>query len=229
MDPCCGSGHFLVNAFGMLWRMRAEEEGLDIAAAQNAVLRDNLFGLELDPRCTQIATFALALEAWKRRRLPPLPLPNVACSGIPAKAPLSDWTALAGGDLQTEVTLGRLHALFANADTLGSLIDPVRATEQAGLESVDWHTIAPLVQKALTVDAGAREDPGAAVFGEAAAGIARAAEYLSGVYTLVVTNPPFLGRNRQDSHLSAYLAANYPAESIDLAFNVSTMGGRNSR
>ena len=27
MDPCCGSGHFLVEAFEMLWRMRAEEEG----------------------------------------------------------------------------------------------------------------------------------------------------------------------------------------------------------
>ncbi len=28
LDPCCGSGHFLVEAFKMLWRMRAEEEEL---------------------------------------------------------------------------------------------------------------------------------------------------------------------------------------------------------
>ena len=46
MDPCCGSGHFLVAMFGMLWRMRAEEEGLSPADAQDAVLRDNLHGLE---------------------------------------------------------------------------------------------------------------------------------------------------------------------------------------
>ena len=32
--------------------------------ACDAVLRENLFGLELDPRCTQIAAFALALAAW---------------------------------------------------------------------------------------------------------------------------------------------------------------------
>jgi hypothetical protein len=63
MDPCCGSGHFLVEAFGMLWKMRAEEEGLSPIAAQDAVLRDNLFGLELDPRCVQIAMFAVALAA----------------------------------------------------------------------------------------------------------------------------------------------------------------------
>ena len=106
MDPCCGSGHFLTAAFGMLWRMRAEEEGLDPAAAQDAVLRDNLFGLELDPRCTQIAAFALALEAWKAGGYRPLPLPNIACSGIPARAPLADWLELAGGD---PLSRGRAH------------------------------------------------------------------------------------------------------------------------
>ncbi|WP_235579423.1 BREX-1 system adenine-specific DNA-methyltransferase PglX, partial [Rhodococcus sp. Leaf258] len=147
MDPCCGSGHFLVAAFGMLWRMRAEEEGLSDSDAQDAVLRDNIFGLELDPRCTQIAVFALALEAWKQGGYRGLPLPNVACSGIPAKAPLSEWTALAEGDYKLESALTRLHALFRDADTLGSLIDPVRATEQAGLESIDWSEVARLVPR----------------------------------------------------------------------------------
>jgi hypothetical protein len=37
MDPCCGSGHFLVEAFSMLWQMRAEEEGLSPTDAQDAV------------------------------------------------------------------------------------------------------------------------------------------------------------------------------------------------
>ena len=164
MDPCCGSGHFLVAAFGMLWRMRAEEEGLEAAAAQDAVLRENLFGLELDPRCTQIAAFALALEAWKSGGYRMLPVPQVACSGIPARAPLSEWTVLAGGDERVESALARLHSLFVNADTLGSLIDPVRAAEDAGLESVDWHQVAPLVQQALTAEAQkAGDDPAAAV------------------------------------------------------------------
>ena len=31
-----------------------------------AVIRDNLFGLEIDPRCTQIGAFNLALAAWRR-------------------------------------------------------------------------------------------------------------------------------------------------------------------
>ena len=137
MDPCCGSGHFLVAAFGMLWRMRAEVEGLAPADAQDAVLRDNLFGLELDPRCTQIAMFNLALEAWKQGGYRELPVPNVACSGIPAKSPLNEWTVLADGDVRLEAALSRLHELFQDADTLGSLIDPRRATQQDDLFRVD--------------------------------------------------------------------------------------------
>src|SRR5947209_4684393 len=63
LDPCCGSGHFLVAAFHLLVPLRMADEGLSARAAADAVLRDNLFGLELDPRCTQIAAFALALAA----------------------------------------------------------------------------------------------------------------------------------------------------------------------
>ena len=47
MDPCCGSGHFLVAAFSMLKQMRMEEEALPEKQAADAVLHDNLFGLEM--------------------------------------------------------------------------------------------------------------------------------------------------------------------------------------
>ena len=50
------------------------EERLDEAAAVAAVIRDNLFGLEIDPRCTQIAAFNLALAASRRRAAPGIPV-----------------------------------------------------------------------------------------------------------------------------------------------------------
>ena len=65
LDPCCGSGHFLVGAFHLLVPLRMHEERLSAREACDAVLRGNLFGLELDPHCTQIAAFALAVAAWK--------------------------------------------------------------------------------------------------------------------------------------------------------------------
>lgn len=222
MDPCCGSGHFLVEAFGMLWRMRAEEEGLDPVAAQDAVLRDNLFGLELDPRCVQIAMFAVALTAWKQgggwRQLP---TPNIACSGIPARAPLEEWTALADGDSRLEMALERLHALFKDADTLGSLIDPRRAAEMAnaaGLQKtmwdVDFDEVAPLLEMAATRET---DDPATAVLGADAAGIARAGMLLSRTFTLIATNVPYLGRGKQSESLQAFAERHFGPSSADLA------------
>jgi len=201
IDPCCGSGHFLVEAFGMLWRMQAEENALKPTAAQDAVLRDNLFGLELDPRCVQIAMFAVALAAWKTGGgWRELPIPHIACSGIPVKTSVEEWKALADGDPQLENALVRLHILFRDADTLGSLIDPKRAVEisdpsglQSSSEDVGWDDIAPLLTKALSREA---DDPATAVLGADAAGIARAADYLSRHYTVVATNPPYLPRTK---------------------------------
>ncbi len=222
MDPCCGSGHFLVEAFSMLWQMRAEEEGLVPLVAQDAVLRDNLFGLELDPRCVQIAMFAVALQAWKGgggwRQLP---VPNIACAGIQVKAPVQEWKALAGGDERLENALVRLHLLFRDADTLGSLIDPTRAAEianasglQASLEDVAWDEIAPLIGQAAETES---RDPGAAAMGADARGLARGAAYLSREYTVVSTNPPFLSRGSQAPSLRTVTEGRYVAECGDLA------------
>jgi len=222
MDPCCGSGHFLVEAFSMLWQMRAEEEGLSPVDAQDVVLRDNLFGLELDPRCVQIAMFAVALQAWKAgggwRQLP---VPNIACSGIPVKAPVEEWKALAGGDQRLENALVRLHILFRDADTLGSLIDPQRATEisdptglQTSLEDVDWDEIAPALADALQRE---NPDPASFVLGADAASIMRAAPLLARKYHLVVTNPPFLVKGRLSPTLKRYVEAAYPQSSWELA------------
>jgi hypothetical protein len=220
MDPCSGSGHFLVEAFGMLWRMRAEEESLAPVAAQDAVLRDNLFGLELDPRCVQIAMFAVAMAAWKAGgRWRELPVPNVACSGIAAKAGLREWTALAGGDTRLEAALGRLHLLFRDADTLGSLIDPKSTAESSGsagpqtsLDDVAWDDVAPLVHAASAVD-----DPAAEVLGSDAGGVARAATLLSRRYTLVTTNVPYLEARSQSGLLRDYLSKRFQIARYDLA------------
>jgi len=214
MDPCCGSGHFLTTAFEMLWRMRAEEEHLDPEAAQDAVLRDNLFGLEIDPRCTQIAAFNLALTAWKTGGYRSLPIPNVACSGIRVAGSLDDWRKLAGDDPRLQAGLEALHAQFKDADTLGSLINPKQATEGDTLLSVDYEELEPLLHLALQRETA--EDPTAAIFGHQAQAITKAATYLSHQYTLVTTNPPFLGRGKQSDDV-AIGATKYSQARADLS------------
>ena len=221
MDPCCGSGHFLVEAFVMLWQMRAEEEMLSPTEAQDATLRDNLFGLELDARCVQIAMFSVALTAWKAgggwRNLP---VPNIACAGIPVKAAAADWRALADGDARLDSALAGLHALFRSADVLGSLINPRHAAQsdevgsQLTLDRTDWAEVAPLLDEA---GRGEGADPATRVLGVDAAGTARAAHFMSRRYTLVVTNVPYLTRRRQSEALRRFSEEHFPTGKDDLA------------
>ena len=221
LDPCCGSGHFLVAAFDLLRRMRMAEEGLDEASAGDAVLRDNLFGLELDPRCTQIAAFAVCIAAWKAGGYRPLPIPNIACCGLAVGDRVYEWTRLAEKEEDAkerdalEATLRRLWHLFRDAPDLGSLIDPTRVAAEEHLFAVDWDKIKPLLEKALAKER--EQDDPAAIFGEAAKGVLRAAELLTGKYTLVVTNVPYLGRGNQDKPLREYIEKFHNAAKADLA------------
>lgn len=63
LDPCCGSGHFLVATLQMLVPMRMELENLTADEAIQKVLEENIHGLELDQRCVELAAFALAFAA----------------------------------------------------------------------------------------------------------------------------------------------------------------------
>lgn len=219
IDPCCGSGHFLVEAFSMLWQMRAEEEGLSPVDAQDAVLRDNLFGLELDPRCVQIAMFAVALQAWKAGGAwRQLPIPNIACSGVAARGALQDWIDLAGaagGRLRGPLT--RLHEVFVTADDYGSLLDPPRIAESDvndhGLFDSDWEQIAAV----LSQQRRDLVDPAANVLGDSIASIARSAALLSRTYDLCVTNVPYRSRVSLAPRILAFIDSYHADAGGDLA------------
>ena len=221
MDPCCGSGHILVRGFHMLRKMRMEEEGLGAAEAAEAVLRDNLFGLEIDPRCTQIAAFALALEAWKvsdgaRPNYRPLFVPSVACSGIPVQGQLENWLRLAGDDQALRYALERLHNLFKNAPDLGSLISPSDLPLDEQMFTAGYNRVLPLLEDALAKEQS-DNDPTTTMFGKVAEGVTRALKFLSGKYTLVVTNVPYLTSRKQANILKEHCNKFFPDSKSDLS------------
>ena len=212
LDPCCGSGHFLVAAFHMLLAMR-REVGEATEAAIRGILTENLHGLELDPRCIQIATFSIALEAWKAG-FPTdsyLPVPNLACTGIPIRAKKEEWLSLAGDDGLLEGVLADYYDLFKNADTLGSLI---RVDNQPTL--VDQKTLEKKFEQALRREKDAA-DPVAETFGETGEGVLKAAGLLSRRYDYVMTNVPYLTSGKQGEVLRGFIEENHPLAKNDLA------------
>lgn len=60
-DPCMGSGHILVYAFDILMEIY-KECGYSERDAASAIVEHNLFGLDIDPRATQLAAFAVAMK-----------------------------------------------------------------------------------------------------------------------------------------------------------------------
>ena len=147
LDPCMGSGHFVVAMFERLVALRLAEEKLDEAAAVAAVIRDNLFGLEIDPRCTQIGAFNLALAAWRRVGHCKLPAMNLACSGLAPNAKREDWLKLTEGAPHLRFQMGALYNLFEKAPVLGSLINP--RADKAVTYGEAFHELQPLLEKAL--------------------------------------------------------------------------------
>ena len=212
LDPCMGSGHFLVAMFERLVALRMAEEKVDEGKAVAAVIRDNLFGLEIDPRCTQIAVFNLALAAWRRVGHCILPPMNLACSGLAPNAKQADWLKLAGDNEKLRNGMERLYRLFQEAAVLGSLINPCAVG--GDLLEAEFHELQPLLEKALAQEA---KDETAHEMAVTARGLAKAAEILASKFTLVATNVPYLGRGKQDEVLQDYCERVHPQAKADLA------------
>ena len=208
-DPCCGSGHFLVEGFRILAALRQAEEGLAPAEAARAVLRDNLHGLELDGRCVQIAAFNVALAAWGLAGGPvPLPVPHLAWVGAPPPMSRTEMAALSNGDAGLSRALEALYDQFAQAPLLGSLL------EVGARDLLD----AELLTRGEEALARLREGEPERVEGAVAArGLLDAATLLGRKYVLLATNVPFLLRRKHALALAEFIQRSGPEGKADLA------------
>lgn len=235
LDPCMGSGHFVASLFPVFAALRMHEERLTKEQATDKVIAENLHGLELDARCTQIAAFNLALTAWKFcGHYKELPEMNLACSGLAPKGKEEDWVKLVGkveradDKLRLENGMKMLYEHFQLAPELGSLLDPSSIKIDNSLFTASFVQLKPVLEKALEGEA----DNEQLERGVIAAGIAKAGELLGQKYTLQITNVPYLGKSKMDRELSNYALTNYPSSKTDLAniflerlFKTSMPGG----
>ena len=222
LDPCCGSGHFLVAAFLMLVPMRMADEGLSAKEAVNMVLSQNIHGLELDQRCVELAAFALALEAWRYpgaggyRVLPEL---HLACSGLSINAAKAEWKELGiklndeAGKKNLSIALDWMHKTFADAPVLGSLINP-RKSDAAKI--VQWDELESALNQALAINAEGESDEQHEA-GIVAQGMAKAASLLAGKYCWVTTNVPFKETKQLDIVIQRHIEKFFLAGKVNLA------------
>ena len=191
LDPCSGSGHFLVAVFLYLVPMRMELENLSESEAVDRVLRENIHGLDIDRRVTEIAAFSLAFTAWKYpnaggyRKLPEL---QIACTGLSVGGDVKSWVKLAGKDQTLKLVMEQLYYQFRESGVLGSLIDPLRSMNKGELFEIASEKVQPLLETLLSTE----KDRELVETGVVASGLSKAAFLLSRKHNWVLTNVPYL-------------------------------------
>ncbi|MDY5274478.1 MAG: BREX-1 system adenine-specific DNA-methyltransferase PglX [Atopobiaceae bacterium] len=195
-DPACGSGHILVYAFDLLFQMYQEEGYLD-AEIPGLILENNLYGMEIDPRAAEIASFALEMKAREKD-------PDFFHRDVDPHITVLEPITFAAKEIQG-TTLADNHALldaFKHLTECGSLYvpkpedlqdveDAIKAVGSGG----DLFTTDTLNKLAAM-----RDDLKA----------------LGKRYSCVIANPPYMGSSKFDTWTSQWVKDNYPDEKKDL-------------
>ncbi len=223
LDPACGSGHILVEAYDLLKAIYLER-GYPLRSIPRLILEKNLYGLDIDDRAAQLAGFALLMKARAddRRLLENPPQLNVLAIqatnnlNVPQLWQQLDLnrhsqlgtTSSLFADPQTDLTqaiddsqyqlINNTLALFAQAQTLGSLIQiPAGHLEPLQELLAQCQTLARLGDN-FQKTAATTLLP-----------FIRQAVILAMQYDAVMANPPYMGNKYLTPLLKSYLKANY--------------------
>lgn len=211
LDPCMGSGHILVYAFDVLMEIY-KESGYTERDAASKIVQNNLFGLDIDDRASQLAYFAVMMKArnYDRRFLSRGIVPNVF-----AIQESNEMGSVVVDGLTTDKQMNEISRylvdVFQDAKELGSILtveprdyddyiaylDNCGEEGQLDLNASEWLTKTRPMLKAL----------------------AQQAKVLSGKYPVVCTNPPYL--NKMEGALKKTVTRDYKDYSGDL-FSVFT-------
>lgn len=187
IDPCMGSGHILVYAFDVLIDIY-RSCGWGERDAAKSILRNNLYGLDIDRRAYQLAYFAVMMKArqYNRRICSPENQPNLA-----------NFADVMGAD--TDMLSGSIRRFveqFAFADTYGSLMT-VNAPDDIDAAVSDFSPTFGLNLRQLDM-------------------MMKIYKILSQKYDVVCTNPPYMGGSGMNAKLSEFVKSKFPDYKSDL-------------
>jgi type II restriction/modification system DNA methylase subunit YeeA len=230
LDPACGSGHILVEAYDIL-KAIYEERGYRIREIPKLILENNLYGLDIDDRAAQLAGFALMMKAREDdRRIFTRDIKlNVLAIQSTQNLDLPDlWRKLA---LNQDAKRGSMESIFD--DVQSNLADTVDDIEFKQLRSIlalfeQAKTLGSLIQvphdqadylQNLTSRLQELVEQGDSM--QKQAGIAllpyiQQAWLLAEKYDVVVANPPYMGGKGMNVALKEFAKKQFPNSKSDL-------------
>lgn len=208
IDPAVGSGHILVEGFDLLYQLYMEEYYTPEEAVES-ILKNNLFGLDIDDRAVQLANFAILLKAAKKYRdvFNKGWMPNVYA--MPDQATFSeqeiqDFLGADGTAFEKELKIAL--SLMEQAKNLGSVI-------KLSLSEDSRTFIEKRFEELKKTDF---RDINTEIVYQKIKTFIPVLLILSNKYASVVTNPPYLSQRNMNSELKKYLIDNYENTNTDL-------------
>jgi hypothetical protein len=205
LDQACGSGHILVYGFDLLYKIY-EEEGYNSNEIPELIIKNNLYGFEIDERASQLAGLALLLKArsYNRRFFKKEIESNILCYKdlILTQDEFSEAFKLMGINLSEGLNYDLNQ--IQQATNYGSLIAPKTPLHE--LEKV-------LIQIIFN------ENSGDVFLKYQTAQLKTAIQQLillSRKYHCIVDNPPYMGGGNMNKILSDFVKINYPLSKADL-------------
>jgi len=203
IDPCMGSGHILVYAFDVLMQIYTSA-GWDQREAAQSILKNNLYGLDIDDRAAQLAYFAVMMKARKydRRLLTRGIQPNIfsirESNGIQTRT----VEYFHKNDPKLKADIESIVAKMRDAKEYGSILN-ITPVDFAGLYARfdEIRNDISLLRKPALAEL---------------LPLVKCAEMLAQKYDVVVTNPPYMGASGMGAKLAEYVKVNYPNAKSDL-------------
>ena len=209
IDPAMGSGHILIYAFDILMQIY-ETQGYSRRDAATSIIKNNLYGLDIDKRAYQLSYFALLMKAREYNRRVLRRHHTVNLYDVPeVKYTTKDYTDLISNDdldKKTVEDLDSILGLFQHGNDLGSII---KVDKNIDLDNL----------RRLFVDETNRNNEQPDLFSDMRARLNNAlnvAEVLRNTYDVSVTNPPYMGGSKMDPPLKKYVQKNYPIAKADM-------------
>ncbi|QEA52487.1 BREX-1 system adenine-specific DNA-methyltransferase PglX [Loigolactobacillus coryniformis] len=207
IDPACGSGHILIEAFRMLYEMYLQQGYLP-REIPRTIIENNLFGLDIDKRSIQITQIVLLMEMLaKTPRLLRAQQP-VVFSIFEFQDSLQPTTieALQSVFDSTEIEQIRvLEQQFTDAKQFGSLLQPA---------TVDWQAFTQKISELQPDQADLYQQAQVTELRERLLPLFQCAWLLTQHYDVVVTNPPY--HNKYNPTLKQFMQQNYKDVKSDL-------------
>lgn len=211
LDPCMGSGHILVYAFDVLYEIY-KTAGYSEREIPKLILQNNLYGLDIDDRAAQLASFALIMKArhYNRRLFREIEREDLElnlCS-IQESNEISHEALdyFANGNEELENCVKHLVDVFIDAKEYGSILE---------VKAVDFDSIKQRIKEV--------EDEDNLMFGDYRKiivdnlpSLVKQGEIMSRLYEVCITNPPYMGRQGMNSNLVGYIDDRFKNSKADM-------------